>query len=46
MQWKHLSPEEATWELEINMQEEYLDLFQDVMEEWNKSCNIDDIVIF
>ena len=33
VQCKHLSPEEATWEMEINMQEEYLDLFQeDVME--------------
>ena len=34
MQWKHLSPKEATWELESNMQEAYTDLFQeDVMEE-------------
>ena len=35
VKWKHLSPEEATWELESNMQEAYPDLFQeDVMEEW------------
>ena len=27
--WKHLSPEEATWEMEGNMQEAYLRLFQD-----------------
>ena len=29
VQWKHLSPEEATWELESNMQEEYPGLFQE-----------------
>ena len=29
VQWKHLSPEEAMWELESNMQEAYPDLFQD-----------------
>ena len=34
VQWKHLSPKEATWELESNMQEAYPDLFQeDVIEE-------------
>ena len=34
VQWKHLSPEEATWELESNMWEAYPDVFQeDVMEE-------------
>ena len=34
VQWKHLSPEEATWELESNMQEAHLDLFQEAeMEE-------------
>ena len=32
--WKHLTPEEATWELESNMPEAYPDLFQkDEMEE-------------
>ena len=29
VQWKHNSPEEATWEMESNMREEYLDLFQE-----------------
>ena len=29
VQWKQLSPEEATWELESNMREAYLDLFQE-----------------
>ena len=29
VQWKHLSPEEATWELESNMLEEYPVLFED-----------------
>ena len=34
VQWKHLSLEEATWELESNMQEEYPKLFQEyIMEE-------------
>ena len=28
VQWKHLSLEEATWELEINMQDAYPILFQ------------------
>ena len=28
VQWKHLSPEEATWELESHMQEAYPILFQ------------------
>ena len=27
VQWKHLGPEEATWELESNMQESYPNLF-------------------
>ena len=30
VQWKHPSPDEATWELEIKMQEAYLGLFQEV----------------
>ena len=29
VQWKHLSMEEATWELESNMQVAYLGLFQE-----------------
>ena len=29
VQWKHLSPEEATWELKSNMQDSYPDLFQE-----------------
>ena len=29
VQWKHLSPEEATWELEGDMQDAYRVLFQD-----------------
>ena len=29
VQWKHLSPKEATWELESNMKEAYPDLFQE-----------------
>ena len=28
VQWKHLSPEEATWELEIHMWDAYPILFQ------------------
>ena len=28
VQWKHLSPEEATWELESHMWDEYPILFQ------------------
>ena len=28
VQWKHLSPEEATWELESKMQDAYPILFQ------------------
>ena len=28
VQWKNPSPEEATWEMESNMQEAYPDLFQ------------------
>ena len=28
VQWKHLSPEEATWELEIHMRDAYPILFQ------------------
>ena len=28
VQWKHLSPEEATWELESNMRDAYPILFQ------------------
>ena len=39
LQWKHLSPEEATWELESNMQEAYPYLFQeDRMEELKKKA--------
>ena len=33
VQWKHLSPEEATWELESHMQAAYPILFQ---------CNYED----
>ena len=33
VQWKHLSPEEATWELESKMQEAYSNLFQEVAED-------------
>ena len=33
VQWKHLSPEEATWELESKMREEYTNLFQEIPEE-------------
>ena len=33
VQWKHLSPEEATWELESKMREAYLNLFQEVAED-------------
>ena len=34
VQWKHLSPEEATWDMESNMREAYPYLFQeDEMEE-------------
>ena len=33
VQWKHLSPEEATWELESKMREEYPNLFQEIPEE-------------
>ena len=34
VQWKHLSTEEATWELESNMWDAYPSLFQEVeMEE-------------
>ena len=33
VQWKHLSPEEATWELESKMREAYPNLFQEVAEE-------------
>ena len=29
VQWKHLSPKKATWELESNMREEYPVLFKD-----------------
>ena len=29
VQWKHLSPKEATWEMQNNMQEAYPDLFQE-----------------
>ena len=29
VQWKHLSPDEATWELEIHMQEAYPIFFQE-----------------
>ena len=33
VQWKHLSPEEVTWELESKMWEAYPHLFQEVPEE-------------
>jgi len=33
LQWKHLSPEEATWELEGHMREAYPILFQNGLEE-------------
>ena len=33
VQWKHLSLEEATWELESKMWEAYPNLFQEVPEE-------------
>ena len=33
VQWKHLSPEEATWELESKMWEAYPNLFQEVAED-------------
>ena len=33
VQWKHLSPEEATWELESNMRDAYPILFQGNSEE-------------
>ena len=33
VQWKHLSPEEATWEPESKMQEAYPNLFQEVAED-------------
>ena len=33
VQWKHLSPEEATWELESKMQEAYPNLFQGTSED-------------
>ena len=36
VQWKHLSPEEATWELESKMREAYPNLFQEVMRMKNK----------
>ena len=33
VQWKHLSPEEATWELESKMREAYPIMFQGTSEE-------------
>ena len=33
VQWKHLSPEEATWELESKMWEAYPNMFQDTAED-------------
>ena len=33
VQWKHLSPKEATWELESKMRESYPNLFQEVAED-------------
>ena len=30
VQWKHLSPEEANWELESKMREPYPNLFEEV----------------
>ena len=42
MQWKHLSPDEATWELESHMREAYPVLFQNDSEE--SESNIEDDV--
>ena len=36
VQWKHLSPDEATWELESHMWEAYPIMFQDDSEESEK----------
>ena len=36
VQWKHLSPEEATWELKSKMREVYPNLFQEVAEDEEK----------
>ena len=33
VQWKHLSPEEATWELESHMRASYPILFQGISED-------------
>ena len=33
LQWKHLSPEEATWELKSKIQGAYPNLFQEVAED-------------
>ena len=33
VQWNHFSPEEATWELEEDMQKKYPGLFLEAMEE-------------
>ena len=33
VQWKHLSPEQATCELESKMREAYLNMFQEVAED-------------
>ena len=33
VQWKSLSPEEATWKLESKMREAYSNLFQEVAED-------------
>ena len=33
VQWKHLSPEEDTWELESKMREAYPNLFQEAAED-------------
>jgi len=42
VQWKHLSPNEATWELESHMPEGYPILFQNDSEE--AESNIEDDV--
>jgi len=42
VQWKHLSPDEATWELERHMREAYPILFQNDLEEFEN--NIEDDV--
>ena len=36
VQWKHLSPEEATWELESHMRDAYPILFRETLRTRNK----------